>query len=247
MSLGRASGPNRRRDEPAYRRIEQHLRRLIAAGAGRTEALPTEEALAREFGVSRMTARAAFQRLVGAGLVVRFPSRGTFVRPHLSEDLDAIGHVAFPERWAAQGFPVDLRILAFEHRPADTDLAQRFGVEIGRPLTYLERLRVVAGVPMSWDRRHLPAAALELLTPDDISSRSLLFVLPERGIPVASGGFELGARPARPREASRLACQRGATLLVREILFTGPDGKAVIFGTSLYPADRVTYRVRVPL
>ena len=49
--------------EHAYRRIERHLRGLIAAGAGREEPLPTETELAQEFGVSRMTVRQAFNAL----------------------------------------------------------------------------------------------------------------------------------------------------------------------------------------
>ena len=57
---------------PRYRQIEQALRERIAT-LRPGERLPSDAELCREFGVSRMTARNAMQRLAEEGLVTRDP------------------------------------------------------------------------------------------------------------------------------------------------------------------------------
>jgi len=65
---------------PAYRRIAAELQRAIAAGElAPGDALPSEAALTRQYGVARGTARQALSFLVSLGLVYAVHGKGRFV------------------------------------------------------------------------------------------------------------------------------------------------------------------------
>src|SRR5260370_30006213 len=75
---GSASGAGQAR----YRQIADSLREAIQSGVYRSGGrLPTEMELARQHGVSRVTAAAALTELARAGLVTRTPRRGRSCGP----------------------------------------------------------------------------------------------------------------------------------------------------------------------
>jgi GntR family transcriptional regulator len=231
--------------EAAYRRIERHLRELLAGGAGRTEPLPSEVELAERFGVSRMTARQAFAGLAADGLIVRYRSRGTFAAVRVLEDVGTLARQDFLDRWEAQGFDIEMRVLAYELRPAPASVAELFRIRPGEPLTYLERLRSADGQRLAWDVRWMPAPVQARIGSEEFARRSLFALLPGAGFPVVEMGFEISAHPARGAEAKRLGCPRSASVLHREIVCTGPAGETVIGGFSIYPGEHVSYRARL--
>ncbi|MFH1135410.1 MAG: GntR family transcriptional regulator [Pseudomonadota bacterium] len=68
-------------NSPKYQNIKNYLAAGISARTF-TGLIPSENRLAREFGVSRMTARRALEELERDGLVDRIPGKGTFVRQY---------------------------------------------------------------------------------------------------------------------------------------------------------------------
>ena len=66
---------------PHYRSMATALRAMIESGElGPGDALPSESALAQQYGVSRGTARHALAELEGTGLVESLHGKGRFVR-----------------------------------------------------------------------------------------------------------------------------------------------------------------------
>ena len=70
---------------PMYSKISSLLRNRIQSGQyEKGQRLPTEDALVKEFGVSKITIRHALSLLAEERLIVRFRGRGTFVAETLS-------------------------------------------------------------------------------------------------------------------------------------------------------------------
>lgn len=76
------------------RQVADVLRRQVLHGLLADGALPAEDDLATDFGVSRNTVREALGRLRTEGLVTRTPGVGTFVAaekyPHSIDDLQGV-------------------------------------------------------------------------------------------------------------------------------------------------------------
>jgi len=71
--------------EPRYQCIQKHIEQLIAQRKVREgERIPSERAIARQFGVSQMTVNRAIQELVRSGVLVRRVGSGTYVQRRTS-------------------------------------------------------------------------------------------------------------------------------------------------------------------
>src|SRR2546428_2126700 len=68
-------------DGPKYRQVFERLSRDILAGKYKEDQkLPSEAALVRQFGTSRITVGRAMRELKAKGLVARIAGSGTYVR-----------------------------------------------------------------------------------------------------------------------------------------------------------------------
>src|SRR5436305_8711667 len=99
------------RQAPRYRQAADRLAEQIASGELPAHSrLPSERAIAEQFGLSRMTARQAVEHLVRRGLVYRRPGSGTYVAaPRIVHTLERLA--GFSEQMRAQGIEPSGRVL----------------------------------------------------------------------------------------------------------------------------------------
>jgi GntR family transcriptional regulator len=141
---------------PKYLRLAGWLEQRIASGDFPPEsALPTEEQLCREFGVSRGTVQQAIARLVQKGLVRREQGRGSFVSPPRQPDVTSFTLLSFEEMMLRQGRTPSTRVLSAQIIPADPQAAARLAIAPETPVIQIVRLRFADGHPVSWEERLL--------------------------------------------------------------------------------------------
>jgi GntR family transcriptional regulator len=230
---------------PRYFEIEQSLRGR-AARLEPDSPLPSEAQLCEEFGVSRMTARAAVQRLVQDGLVYRVPGRGTFVAA--SRANRSAGHIlSFTDEMRRRGRVPSSRVIERLDRPATDEEAQRLGA---RNVVVLRRVRLADGKPLALERAVFPADRVGDVLGGDLEHASLFEKLVSAGIVPTSGSAGLAAEAATAEDARLLRVRKGAPLLVERRLIHDQHAKPLEWTESRYVGSRygidVDFDVELP-
>jgi len=230
---------------PRYFEIEQSLRER-ASLLHADSPLPSEAQLCEEFGVSRMTARAAVQRLVQDGLVYRVPGRGTFVAA--SRANRTAGHIlSFSDEMRRKGRTPSSRLIERRRCRASAEEERRLGVP---EIVVLRRVRLADGKPLAVERAVFPADRVGDALDGDLERQSLFQTLVAAGLVPTTGTAALAAEAASAEDARLLRIRKGAPLLVERRLIHDQDGKPLEWTESRYVGSRygidVEFDVELP-
>jgi GntR family transcriptional regulator len=232
---------------PRYHQIAQTLRERIATSAqGPGERLDNQRSLAREFGVTLMTLRQALDLLERDGLIARRHGLGTFVaRPAI--DYDILQLRALAGDLSALGEDVATRFLRSRFEPADRRVAESLGLAEHAEVFVLERLRLVAGEPVSFQASYLPAELGAEVSRADLAVTPLRQVLTFKlGIEITAARETVSAVPLDRRAARELGCRPGVAAFRSDRVSVGPAGAPIVYDRVFIPGDRfrITRNIR---
>lgn len=150
-----------------YARIKRHVVAQIEKGAwGVASRVPSENQLAAEFGVARMTARRALLELMQEGWLVRSQGLGTFVadrKPVLS--MLEVRNIA--EEIAERGHSYTNRVVKLEEIPATEAIGMYLGVAPGSKVFHSVIVHIDNELPVQLEDRYTnPAVAPDYLEQD---------------------------------------------------------------------------------
>lgn len=228
--------------QPLYERIEKQLRRRLDIAA-EGDPFPSEAQLAREFGVSRMTARAAMVRLERDGLLERVPGKGSFVRQTAAAR--PVGTLlSFHDQALSLGRTPRSRVLEAVLRPASPQEAAALYPAHGPqplPVVAISRVRLFDDLPMAIERATFPATLDEVLTAD-LEAGSLHQALRHRGLLPTLGSSVLTARLAGD-DAAELDVDPATPMLVETRSIVDQHGSPLEYTISSYVAHRYALKV----
>ena len=212
---------------PIFQRIKDYLLGEIAAGRWKEgDLVPSEQALVRQFGVSRMTVNRAVRELTAEQVLTRRQGAGTYVAPQKYQaTLVEIRNIADEVR--ARGHEHASRPLLLERSPAGDALALRFELAPGTPLFHSLIVHEENGQPIQVEDRWVnPACAPAYLDQDftRITPNEHLM----QAAPLQGATYSIEALPAPREVAGMLDVAPGTPCLVLTRRTTSHDRVASV-------------------
>ena len=225
--------PSAQASTPIFQQIKDYLVGEIATGRWKEgELVPSEQALVRQFGVSRMTVNRAVRELTAEQVLTRRQGSGTYVAPQKYQaTLVEIRNIADEIRARGRAHRSQLRLLREE--TASDDLAAEFELAPDSKLYHSVIVHFENDVPIQVEDRWVnPACAPDYLGQDFSSitpNEHLMAAAPLQG---ATYGIE--AQPAPGEVAAMLAVQDGLPCLVLHRRTTS-GGRVASVATMWHP------------
>lgn len=227
---------------PKYYVLKEQILTLIEDAVPGT-LIPTERALAEQYGTSRTTVRQAIGELVAEGRLDRTQGRGTFVAP------PKVTHVrqltSFTDDAASQGMTASARILDISEVPADPVTAKRLALEPGTGVHRVERIRLVNGEPLAHETAFLAGELPDLAANVEVRGSLYSALREDYGIRISEVEDTVETKLAGPEEVRLLDVEMGAPMLLVHRLGLDPDGRPVEWTESVFRGDRFRFVARM--
>jgi GntR family histidine utilization transcriptional repressor len=226
-------------DVPVFQQIKDYLLGEIQAGHWKEgDAIPSEQELARQFGVSRMTVNRAVRELTAEQILTRVQGSGTYVAQHKYQStLVEIKSIA--EEIRARGHTHRSELHLLERGKASELMALPFGVRSGYPLFHSVIVHFENELPIQVEDRWVNPAIVPDYIAQDFSALTpneyLMAVAPLQGVQYSIEALN------PPREIAamlRMTVKESCLVLKRRTLSQGQVATVV---TMWHPGSRYRF------
>jgi len=227
---------------PLYYKIESDLKNKIFSGRYKSgDILPSERELIDMYKVSRLTARAAVDRLATENLVVKI----TFVAtPKLNRRMGPLYSIG--EEILMRYYEVKTKVLNLKIIIADKMVKEYLELQEKEKVLYLERLRYANKTPVALIRSYLPYLYVPNMELIDFTDKSLYQILENSyGLQLHEAQETIEAVKAGTRSANLLQIKTSTPLLLNQRITRLMDGKIIEYEIVEYRSDIYKYRNRL--
>ena len=231
---------------PLYVKIRESLRQKIDAGElSMGQKLPSEDELAAQYGVSRMTVRQGITDLIDEGLLYRRHGVGTFVAyPPVERDHSRLTN--FFENSDAQGIKASASLITMEVEDAKPKAAKALNLAEGEPVIRVKTLRYADGIPVTVHDAYIPFKLFAAILSQDkqkLELQHLWTFFESCGYRVKSAVQKLEAHEADESLARLMEIEEGAPILYKERTVYADDGTPVEFTYCYNRGDRYSLTI----
>lgn len=205
--------------------------------------IPSENQLSAIYGVSRMTVRGVISEFVFRGCMYRVPGKGTFISDRKFE-IESLMYSGLRGQLEEQGHSVSTKLIACRRIPADQETAAWLGLDVGKEIYVVQRVRSANGVPISWYESYVPYRFCPGLEEEDLAEEQLCQIMSRRyGIRRARAVETLESFSAGRTLAKALNVAQGFPLLLLEDTLYAEQDEIYEFSRVYFRGDRTKIRL----
>ncbi len=228
---------------PLYLSIMDDIRRKIqdniyAPGCP----LPSEDALAKKYGVSRITVRRAISELSNERLLVKIHGKGTFARSSVIEQ-EIISLEGYTELFKKKDMDISNKILQISVQEPSTLLQERLQIGSGQSVLMIERLHRVKKRPFAIDTSYFIEEEFSKL-PNLLSNDTSLYQILESEFNVIPRHADryMRVKMITPRERELLRTENEPVFHIEKTV-RDKHRKIIHYSNLITPSSLVTYHV----
>lgn len=224
---------------PLYVQIRESLRDRIKEGEYEIGSLlPSEETLAKDYGVSRMTLRHALNDLLNDGIIIRKHGVGTQISStKVLRDYSQLN--SFFEDARNRGLKPRSQVELLEIVPADQRVAAELMIEPGTEVYHIFRKRLVEdNQVIALHELFIPVHLCPWIETANLEGESLYDLYGRHGLTIEWGKQLVEARCANPRTARDLGINPGDPVLYSERISFTNNNLPVERVIAVSPGDR---------
>ena len=228
---------------PMYLQLREVIRTKIEEGEFLPgEAIASENALAQQYGLNRMTVRNAISTLVNEGLLIRVHGKGVYVIGNkLEQKIQSWG--GFTEATIEKDPKWDSKILQKSYREAGEKYADLFGVEKQSGIYFIRKIYYLNGEPYSIEESHIPEWAIPNLDKIDLAVFSIDEIYSFHNIRIAREEQALTIEVPEPMDSRILKLDPNVAVLVLSYIKCNDDNRSVEYRKIFTRADKCNFKV----
>ncbi|MGE0742380.1 MAG: GntR family transcriptional regulator [Hyphomonadaceae bacterium] len=231
---------------PLYHQLEQELRGRIQAQEFKPgEALPTEERICGQYGVSRITVRRALDALIAEGLITKRRGVGTFVSVRPAAGVHKVRLSGSLDEFLVSAGTLATQVLNMQEVQAPDEAVRGLQLIPGEVCTRLELLSFLEDLPLGHHHLYLPLAIGRKIKPVEVGQTLPIIRMVENklGTRVVRAEQFLEADVAGPVAAKHLSLDEATPVLKVTRIYYDMSGSPVEMIVARNHPERYRYSI----